>query len=93
MQTINKQTLVDDCITKSLASMDPDLFKNAVVSVIWSYPDVALALDKKALLESIQLNPEYLSGSISAALNDPDARLVMLKNLVNLDKIDPNYIP
>jgi len=50
---------------------------------------VALALDKKALLESIQLNPEYLSGAISAALNDPDARLVMLKNLINLDKIDP----
>jgi hypothetical protein len=54
---------------------------------------VALALDKKALFESIQLNREYLSGAISAALNDPDARLVMLKNLVNLDKIDPNYIP
>jgi hypothetical protein len=73
--------------------MDPELVKNAVASVIGSNPDVALALANKALLESIQLNPDQLSGAMSAALNDPDARLVMLKNLINLDKIDPNNIP
>ena len=63
MLTIDQPKLVDECIAKSLASMDPKLVKNAVAIVIESNPDVSLVLANSALLESKNLNLDQMSGN------------------------------
>jgi len=87
MSMSNKPPLVDTCISTQLSGMDPAKVRGAVASVLSSNPNIAMSVANQLIVQSINLPPEQISSAIQNAMVEPGARLVVVRNLLSMDKI------
>lgn len=89
----DKPPLINTCISTQISGMDPAKVKGAVASVLSSNPNIAMSVANQLIVQSINLPPEQMKGAIQNAMNEPGARLVVIRGLLNMDKIPATDAP